>query len=124
MDCSTKEILCLEERIKSQAPDADVFVYAVPRQAKVGDTYEVRGMQFRIDRYAEFPGVPPAVVVYADGAPAGRRIRYKMHIEQGTGIKQLYFENLRAAPPSGSTTVQREYTGVTCTLVFKASIVS
>lgn len=123
VDCSTKTMFCLEERIKSQTPDTDVFVYALPKRTKVGDTYQIRGVSFRVDRYPEFPGLPPSVVIFAEGGEANHRMLYKMYVEQGTGIKQLHFATLRAAPP-GSAALQREYTGVTCTLVSKQGLFS
>lgn len=116
-------MLCFEERVKSRNSDSDVFVYAVPKSVKIGDTYTARDVNLRVDRYPGFAGLRPSVVIFAEMNDESHRPRYKMHIEQGRGITELHFEKLRAAPP-GAAALTREYTGVSCTLVSKRGLLS
>jgi hypothetical protein len=98
-DCSTSEMLCFEERSKSESSNPDRFVYAVPKKVKVGDTYERHGVTFRVDRFPEFEGLPPSVVIFAEGGDEGHRVRYKMHIEQERGITQLHLKSFTLLRP-------------------------
>lgn len=123
VDCSTSEMFCFEERVESEESDPAVFVYAAPKRIKVGDTYQMHGVDFRVDRSPEFEGVSPAVVIFAEGGGQGHRMRYKMRVEQGRGITQLHFERLRSAPP-GASSLSREYAGVSCTLVSKLGLLA
>ncbi|WP_293860980.1 hypothetical protein, partial [Steroidobacter sp.] len=107
----------------SRNSDSDVFVYAIPKQVKVGDTYQMRGVNFRVDRFPEFQGFSPSVVIFAEGGNQDRRIHYKMHVERRKGITQLHFESLRASPP-GSADLSREYTGVSCMLVSQRGLLA
>jgi hypothetical protein len=123
IDCSTKTMLCLAERVKSQPPDTDVFVYALPRRTTVGDTYQMRGATFRVYESAKFPGHKQWVMVMAEIGDISHRLRYKMYVEQGVGIRDFHFEQLRANPP-GSNELSREYMGVTCSLMSKQGLFS
>jgi hypothetical protein len=123
VDCSTAEMLCFEEKSKLQGADVDSIIYAVPKQVRVGDTYQMRGVSFRVDRYPEFPGLRPSVVILAERGSGDDRIRYKMHIQQTAGITNLHFDRLNATPP-GSLTPSREYTGVSCALVSKRGLLA
>jgi hypothetical protein len=63
---------------------------------------------------SSFPliGRPPAVVVTAVPKEGERHSRYKMYVEQGIGIRGMYFERLVSTQPAGS-----EYEHVTCSLM-------
>ena len=122
-NCSTKKMFCLAERVESKAPNAVVFVYALPKHLTVGDTYRMRGATFRVYESAKFPGRKQWVVVVAEIGDAVHRLRYKMYVEQGVGIRDFYFEKLWGSPP-GSNDLSREYVEVTCTLMSKKGLFS
>lgn len=110
--CGTAALFCIEEISASQGTRGSTLVYAVPRVASAGEEYSIAGIKFSVRAFVPLIGRPPAVVVTAVPPEGERRSRYKMYVEQGIGIRGLYFERLVSMQPAGF-----EYQHVTCSLM-------
>lgn len=123
-ECSVSgNLFCVEERVLSGTRQGtDEFIYAIPRVVTTGDQYQVRRMHFRVERYPEYPGVAPSAVIIAEGdTETQRSVRYKMYVEQGIGVRQIYFDTLHANPPHAPE-ASVEFKGVSCSLVSRKGL--
>ncbi|MEA1676220.1 hypothetical protein [Nitrospirillum sp. BR 11163] len=124
IDCSNKDTLCLREALKKDLKMAgDDFIYAIPRQAHVGQEYVMEGTKFSVKFAAELRSNMQLYAVTAEHqGESGDILRYKFYIRPGVGITDLFFEKLYATWPWAPGMEQRVYTDVTCRLVSKTGL--
>ena len=112
-DCSTTELYCLTETLRTYPPNIDTFTYAVPRRLVVGQSYDVGNFHFRSDYAPSMVDGSPAAVIFVNQKRTQREdVRYKFFVEQGRGITQLYFDSLH-----GADSAYFEFTDVTCNII-------
>lgn len=117
--CATASLFCIEELPSNQMTLASSLVYALPKVIAVGNEYSVAGAKFSVRDFPPLPGRPRAVVVAAMPIGDSPRHRFKMYVEQGIGVRSLYFERLYSTEPAGL-----EYEHVTCSLVSERGLFS
>lgn len=123
-DCSNKDMLCLEE--ESVAPNSisrEKFIYVVPRRIEFRRRYSANGVRFHIDHIGgELAGRRNAMVI-AEMGPVDKPVRYKLYLEQGIGVKEIYYEKLHGTS-MGSYEFDQEYAGVSCSLASRLGLFS
>jgi hypothetical protein len=122
--CSkSAEMSCVEEALSSEAPRFG-FVYAAPKSVGPAEHYNARKWEFTTYRPLSLRASKPTILIIGTLRDGKKLVaRYKMYIENKSGVRYLHFDHLSAAL-YGSNKMDRAYDGVTCVLVTKKGILS
>jgi len=123
--CSNQDLLCVREHVRAGDKGVEDFIYAVPRRLTIGDVYRAGGIEFHSYYSFQVSSSPPSAIVVAQGEPLpGKPVRYKMLVEQGVGIRELYFELLHSQFTHSFEDSLQQLPDVTCTLLSKKGLLA